>query len=136
MNSTSLNLSLESIEKSILEFCQNGNLYSIKKILTNPQFKDYIDISFNIENLILEAIKYGHLDIIEYLFSNIEDYNTHNIEKNQFIIKSCEYGQLKCLKYFLSILFIDDKYFKSCEEGFIYACHNNHISIVDYFIKD
>jgi len=128
-----------NIENWVMHYAINYNIYCkdinlIKYIFDTQCANGIIDETIKNGNILITAVKYGCLDIIQSYIYYKNHNTTFNIKNN--ILLAIKYGHLDVVKYFNET--IDISYFidiRMWDEALIKACKYGHLEIVKYIIK-
>jgi hypothetical protein len=137
-------LSQIELNKEFVLACGNGDLKSVKYLLTSPQLQSHADLHYDFEAGLKIAGKNGHLAIVKYLLlspelpehSDIRAFDEKNGDYSTFTDIICEYGQLKILKFLFTIPEIKKRLWVYRITMFMYAYQGTQKAIIDYFIFD
>ncbi len=112
--------------------CITGDIDFIKKI---NMFNYYVDDG------IINACTYGHLDIVKYLLEQHNSYySPHNINLENYFYSACENGHYNVVKYLCELHLHCPQYrpvliHLKLEHGLRIANTNNHYMIVRYLCE-
>jgi ankyrin repeat protein len=119
--------------------CLSGNLEEVSYILTSPDLKVHADIHTRGDQGLIYAFDGKHYDLVKYLLSstNLKEHADINVSHGSVLLQCCVDGNLDMVKFLLSAPIlkqhIDIEYH---DDGFILACKNHHLDIIQYFIFD
>ena len=94
---------LISFISGILKFYEN--VANLKELFTNEKSSDENNLQLNIDNLIIQAVRYDYLYVLDYFYTNHKaDFNLVLDEKKRNIVSiAVNYSNLEILHYILKV---------------------------------
>lgn len=105
-------LRLERLNSSLISACEDGDLETVKIVLTSENLDLHADvlghvgsvINYNLKFPLSAACKEGHLEIVKYLLTSPDLKQHADVEQFQYyaVFEACTYGHLDIIKYFFT----------------------------------
>lgn len=138
-------LSMDELNKELVNACRNGDLELIKKLIESDKLHihpDYFNSSYydsGVSDLLLEMTMNEDLDIIQYLLTSTPLKDNQELEKylNVILHIACWNDRFDAVKFVLSSPELSKHAEINSDDGdaLKYACKMNNLHIVDYLLN-
>lgn len=132
------NVKIYNNPNALIVACENNQLETVKYLLSSTTLIEHSNIHSRFEAPLINSCEKGHLEIIKYLISeDLNDKANIYYGNGEVFLKACEKGHLKILEFLLNI----PEFFKFIKSennyihGFIAACKNEYIEIIEYLME-
>lgn len=94
---------MKTIQERFEQYCKEGNIEEVSKILQQKEFSDNSSINYNYSTGIYQASDYNQLDMVKYLLENPEYQNqiAINFENNCILKTACRQNYLEIVNYLI-----------------------------------
>lgn len=124
------------LKDELMFACELGDFEKTEFLLKNTELKNHNDIEDYFPNAILKASKYGHIQIMKFFNSILNDDEKRIIGpyNNTALIRACKDGKLEVVRYLLTSEDTRESVdiHAGDDDAMDWACSMGHLEIVKY----
>jgi hypothetical protein len=125
------NLTQRELFKKAKESCKIGDLQTLQKLTDKLMFEEYNNYGYD---LLYEAGKNGHLNIVKYLFEDnyVSQYVNLPDNVNGILLECCDEYEFEIISYIItnSSIIKDNIFSKFCMDQALIASRNGHLHLL------